>query len=86
MPLKKYPSETWSSEGPKCPYCDRQFTADEPFYYDEMNYTQETCDECGSKFEVRVEATVAWACDPIEDDDETPETDRGDEALPGLPL
>lgn len=86
MPLKKHPTETWSNEGPQCPYCDRQFTADESFYYDEMNYTEETCDECGKKFEVRVCSTVAWACEPIEEDDETPETDNGGEALPSLPL
>jgi len=65
----KIPTETYSHEGPKCPYCGRQYTADEPHYYDEMNYTKETCDKCEKEFEVRVEQTVAWACDPIDPDD-----------------
>ena len=67
MKLKKYPSETYSTEGPQCPYCERQFTADEPHYFDEMNYREETCDECGKKFEVDVCSTVAWSCQPVED-------------------
>ena len=59
-------SETYSSEGPQCPHCGRQYTADEPHYYDEMNYTEEQCDECNKPFSVRVCTTVAWSCEPIE--------------------
>ena len=55
-------TDTWSSEGPQCPHCGRQFTADDPFYYDEQCYTEQECDECGSVFDVSVEVTVAWAC------------------------
>lgn len=54
--------ETWSHEGPQCPHCKRQFTADEPHYYDVQYYTEETCDDCGKTFDVEVQSTVAWAC------------------------
>ncbi len=62
------PEETYSSEGPQCPHCGRQFTADESHYYDEMNYTEDECDECGKKFEVSVCTSVAWRCEAIDDD------------------
>jgi transposase-like protein len=54
--------ETYSNQGPQCPYCDRQYTADDSFYYDESGYTEETCDECGKTFDVEVCHTVAWSC------------------------
>jgi hypothetical protein len=57
--------ETYSSEGPQCPYCDRQYTADEPHYYDETGYTEDECDSCGGKFTVCVHVSVAWSCEPI---------------------
>lgn len=58
---------TYSTDGPKCPYCARQYTADEPHYFDENNYTEEDCDDCGKKFEVRVYTSTSWTCDPIPD-------------------
>jgi len=57
---------TFSTEGPKCPYCGRQYTADEAGYYDEQNYTSETCDGCGKKFSVSVVTQTHWECDPID--------------------
>ncbi len=60
------PAHTYSTEGPCCPYCLRQFTADDPGYYDEMNYTQDECDECGKTFSVSVHVSIAWSCDPID--------------------
>ena len=54
--------ETYESEGPKCPCCGRQYTADESFYYDEMRYTEETCDDCGVTFDVSVYTSVTWTC------------------------
>jgi hypothetical protein len=45
------------AEGPICPHCDRQFTADEPSYYE--NGTME-CDECGKQFESRVDFSTSW--------------------------
>jgi uncharacterized Zn-finger protein len=59
--------DTYSNEGPQCPYCGRQYTADEPHYYDEMNYTEDDCDGCGKKFSVSVHTIVAWSCEPIDD-------------------
>lgn len=55
---------TYEGEGPKCPYCGRQYTADEACYYDERNYTEETCDECGLTFDVEVCTFVNWRCTP----------------------
>lgn len=65
--MKKHPVETFSNQGPQCPYCERQYTADEPFYYDD-NYTEETCDSCGKKFTVSVCTDTAWTCEPIDDE------------------
>lgn len=49
-----------SYEGPKCPYCGKQYIADGPYYYDEMEYTHETCDHCGNDFTVRVDISTSW--------------------------
>ena len=54
--------ETYETEGPKCPCCGRQYTADEPGYYDEMRYTEETCDNCGETFDVEVYTSTTWTC------------------------
>ena len=56
--------ETYEREGPKCPYCGRQYTADEPHYFDEMRYTEEECDECGQTFDVSVYTETTWSCSP----------------------
>lgn len=56
------PRETYEHEGPKCPCCERQFTADDPGYYYENSYTEETCDECGVTFDVSVNHSVTWTC------------------------
>lgn len=68
--------ETYSNEGPQCPHCGRQYTADEPHYYDEMNYTEETCDECKKTFSVRVCTSIAWACEEIGDGEQVLSEDR----------
>lgn len=52
---------TYSTEGPECPHCGRQYTADDPSYYSE-NYTEETCDGCGETFEVEVYHSTSWTC------------------------
>jgi transposase-like protein len=56
--------ETYEYEGPKCPYCGLQYTADEAFYYDEARYTEETCDDCGLTFDVAVYTSTTWTCSP----------------------
>jgi len=58
---------TCETEGPKCPYCGRQYTADDPAYYDEINYTEETCDECDKTFDVMVYTSTMWTCNVKED-------------------
>jgi transposase-like protein len=59
--------QTYSEEGPQCPYCERQYTADDGGYYDVSNYTEEICDQCGKKFSVEVHISTSWTCEPIVD-------------------
>lgn len=59
--------DTHSDEGPKCPYCGRQYTADEPHYFSEQNYTEETCDQCDKTFDVDVWHSVSWSCTARDD-------------------
>jgi len=68
------PIETYETEGPKCPYCGRQYTADDPVYFDEIRYTEETCDECGNTFDVEVYTSTSWTCSTrnLQSDDDTP--------------
>ncbi len=56
---------TYSHGGPECPYCGWQYTPDEPHYYDESNYTEQKCDECGETFKVEVCISTSWTCRPI---------------------
>jgi hypothetical protein len=65
--MNAMPDTTYSSEGPECPYCGRQFTADEPFYYDEKQFTEAQCDECNRLFKVSVHIITSWECSAIED-------------------
>lgn len=58
-------SETYSTEGPQCPGCHTQITADEPHYYDDMKYTEDQCDECGARFTVSVYTRTSWTCELI---------------------
>lgn len=60
-------SETYSREGPQCPHCGRQYTADEPWYYDETNFTADVCDQCDKPFKVSVYTSTSWTCEPAED-------------------
>ncbi len=56
---------TYSTDGPICPYCQRQFTPDEPHYFDERRYTEDDCDQCGKTFSVEVYTSTSWRCEPI---------------------
>ena len=58
---------TYSTEGPKCPHCGSQFTADESFFYDETGYTEDECPDCGKKFSVSVCIETSWTCAPIKE-------------------
>lgn len=59
---------TYSTDGPVCPHCRRQYTPDEPHYFDEKGYTKEECDGCGKTFAVEVFTQTSWTCQPIEAD------------------
>lgn len=59
---------TYSRLGPQCPHCDHVITPDGPDYYNEQNYTKDTCEICGKEFTVEVQNTTAWVCEEIEDD------------------
>jgi transposase-like protein len=58
-------SETFSSEGPQCPYCGHTQRADEPGFYAD-DYEHDTCPKCGKEYEVSVYSTTNWTCSPIE--------------------
>lgn len=58
---------TYSTEGPQCPHCGRQYVADDPDYYDEYRYTNDECDECGKPFLVTVTISASWACREVEE-------------------
>lgn len=53
--------ETYSIGGPQCPFCGCQITADGPEYYDEQNYTEEDCPDCGETFVVSVSIQTSWS-------------------------
>ena len=57
--------ETYSTEGPQCPHCKAQLTADEAHYYSE-SYTEDTCQECEKPFKVNVYTETSWTCEPLE--------------------
>ena len=60
------PRETYSIYGPQCPKCGFTFTTDEPFYFNEQNYTEDECPECDTTFKVEVYHSTSWTC-TIED-------------------
>ena len=57
--------ETYSTEGPICPYCDHKHRADDPFYYDERNDEME-CERCEKSFVMRVSHSTSWSCEAID--------------------
>ena len=55
-----------SHEGPQCPYCLSQITADDPSYYDESNFIEFTCDDCGLTSKVQVYHEITWILTKVE--------------------
>ena len=53
--------ETYSTEAPQCPYCDRQQSHDGGFFYEE-NLTEYQCDHCGETFDIEVYHSTSWTC------------------------
>lgn len=64
--------ETYSTDGPECPHCGRQWTPDEPHYYDESNYREQECDQCGKTFDVSVAVVTSWTCEGRADEQAPP--------------
>lgn len=59
------PASTFSKdEGPVCPFCERQYTADELHYYDEDGFTIE-CDECDNTIRVQPVIETSWITTPV---------------------
>ena len=55
--------ETYSSIGPECPHCGREFVADESWWYEQNNFEDGLeCDECGETFDVEVSIETTWTC------------------------
>lgn len=66
MSLKEFPiRHTVSTEGPQCPYCGYEVTADDSSYFDETGYTRDTCQGCGKEFRVDVFTETTWSCEPL---------------------
>lgn len=61
--------DCYSYRGPQCPKCNFVISADEPHYYHESEYTEDTCPKCDAKFTVSIDQTVAWSTELVEDDD-----------------
>jgi hypothetical protein len=62
--------EEFSHTGPKCPYCGYQITADEAYFFDEYNYTEEVCGGCDREFKVEVFTQTTWTTRPVEESEE----------------
>lgn len=60
-------SDTYSTHGPQCPYCEYQYTADEPHYYSD-SFTEEDCASCGKTFSVEVDHITTWSCETIDEE------------------
>ena len=61
-PLPEYTYE--DGEGPKCPFCETVWTADDPIYYDESGY-EDKCSECGNHIRIEPIISVSWKTLPI---------------------
>jgi hypothetical protein len=57
-------AETYSTDGPICPYCGTLCTPDESWFYDEM-HTQFECDSCGKASDMRIYNSTSWACSTV---------------------
>lgn len=60
MAVTKQVKRAYSTQGPVCPFCERMFTPDENYYFDENGYDLD-CDECGGVFHVRPDASWSWS-------------------------
>jgi hypothetical protein len=64
-PVRPLPEETYETgEGPRCPFCGQQWTADDAIYFDEDGFDAD-CDECGNEIRVDPIISVAWKTKPV---------------------
>lgn len=54
--------ETYSTDGPVCPYCGKLHKPDEGFFYNE-DYSEQQCWQCDRVFSVRVYISHSWTCE-----------------------
>ena len=62
---EREPEETYSNDGPICPYCGHKHEPDGGFFYDE-SLTEFDCDRCGREVAVSVFNSWSWTCEPTE--------------------
>jgi len=53
---------TFSTNGPICPHCGKQYFADERRWFDESNLKDFKCDKCKNPMKVEVETETTWTC------------------------
>lgn len=57
---KPLPRYTYSDEeGPECPFCGAEWTADDPIYFDEKGF-EDDCPDCGNHIRIQPETWTAW--------------------------
>lgn len=64
--MESEPEETYSNDGPVCPYCGHKHEMDGGYFYDE-SLTEFDCDRCGREVSVSVFNSWSWTCTPMED-------------------
>lgn len=60
--------ETYSTDGPACPYCGKVHEPDDGYFYSE-DYTEQECYNCEKTFHVEVYIRHSWTCKKMEDDE-----------------
>jgi hypothetical protein len=61
--VSEKPDETYSTDGPICPYCAHMHSAsDDPELYSETMDAME-CAGCGDEFRVSVYIRHSWTCE-----------------------
>lgn len=61
--------ETYSTDGPICPYCKKLHKPDDGYFYSE-DFDEQTCYSCNKDFNVSVYVSHSWTCTPKEKNDD----------------
>ena len=60
--------ETYSTDGPECPYCGHQHQpSEDPGHYYNDHADTSTCGSCGKDFKMEVYTSHSWTCEPFDD-------------------